>query len=246
MLHSSFDPLIFEKLPTLATLCPGSHTPIVVRAPFTGDRLGEIPSGDEADVELAVNLARAAQPAWSERSFAERARILLRFHDLLLDRQREVLDLIQLETGKARRYAFEEVLDTAVVARYYALHSEAILKPRRRRGAIPLLTTTWEFRVPVGVVGFFIPWNYPLNLAVTDAIPALMAGNTGVLKPDPQTSFTALWAAALLREAGLPADVLPVITGEGPVIGPHLAARVDYVMFTGSVRTGRVIGSQAG
>ena len=150
-----------------------------------------------------------------------------------------------METGKARRYAFEEVLDTAVVSRYYALHAAALLRPRRRRGALPLLTRTWEFRTPVGVVGFIVPWNYPLNLAITDAVPALMAGNTGVLKPDPQTSFTALWAVELLREAGLPPDVLPVVTGEGPVIGPALVDRVDYVMFTGSVRTGRIVGSQA-
>ena len=121
----------------------------------------------------------------------------------------------------------------------------ALLRPRRRRGALPLLTRTWEFRTPVGVVGFFVPWNYPLNLAITDAVPALMAGNTGVLKPDPQTSFTALWAVELLREAGLPPDVLPVVTGEGPVIGPALVERVDYVMFTGSVRTGRMVGSRA-
>ena len=227
------------------TLCTQPHQSIAVVAPSTGALLGEIPAGCEADVELAVNRARAAQEAWSGRPFGDRSRIFLNFHDLLLDRQKEVLDLIQLETGKARRYAFEEVLDTAVVSRYYALHAAPLLRPRRRRGALPLLTRTWEFRTPVGVVGFFVPWNYPLNLAITDAVPALMAGNTGVLKPDPQTSFTALWAVELLREAGLPPDVLPVVTGEGPVIGPALVDRVDYVMFTGSVRTGRIVGSRA-
>jgi succinate-semialdehyde dehydrogenase/glutarate-semialdehyde dehydrogenase len=239
------EPLLFEKLPAAVTLCEQSHKSIEVKAPYTAATLGSIPAGDEEDVERAVRLARAANPAWSNRGFAERARIFLRFHDLLLDRQEEVLDLIQLETGKARRHAFEEVLDTSVVSRYYARHAEAFLRPSRHRGAVPLLTATWEFRVPIGVVGFFVPWNYPLNLAVTDAIPALMAGNTGVLKPDPQTSFTALWAVSLLREAGLPEDVLPVITGEGPVLGPALADRVDYVMFTGSVRTGRMVGRQA-
>ena len=70
--------------------------------------------------------------------------------------------------------------------------------------------------MPVGVVGIIVPWNYPLSLALTDAIPALMAGNAVVLKPDHQSSFTALWALDLLREAGLPPDVFPVVTGEGP------------------------------
>src|SRR5262249_15911005 len=163
----------------------------------------------------------------------DRGRIFLRFHDLLLARQNEVLDLIQLETGKARRHAFEEVLDTAVVCRYYARHARSLLRPRRRRGAFPVLTKTWEVRVPYGVAGGSVAWNYPLNLGMTDAAAALMAGNAVVLKPDHQTSFTALWALALLREAGLPADVLQVVTGEGPLVGPMLIDRVDYVMFTG-------------
>jgi len=196
-------------------------------------------------VEIAALRARAAQPAWAARPFRERAGILLRFHDLLLDRQDQVLDLIQLETGKARRHALEEVLDTAIVSRYYALRAERLLRPRRRRGALPLLTRTWELRSPVGVVGFIVPWNYPLNLAITDAVPALMAGNAALLKPDHQTSFTALWALELLREAGLPPDVFQMITGEGPVIGPALAERVDFLMFAGSNNTGKLIARQA-
>jgi acyl-CoA reductase-like NAD-dependent aldehyde dehydrogenase len=218
---------------------------ITVRAPFTGEPIGSIPAANEADVELAVTRARAAQPAWAAHSFADRGAILLRFHDLLFQRQAEVLDLIQLETGKARRNAFEEVLDTAIVSRYYAWRAAKFLRPRRRKGALPLLTKTWEYRSPVGVVGFIVPWNFPLNLAITDAIPAILAGNTGVIKPDPQTSFTALWALALLREAGLPPDVLQIVTGDGPAVGQALCARVDYIMFTGSTRTGRLVARQA-
>lgn len=235
----------FTQLISQIALRDEPHETIPVPKPFTGETLLQLPAARESDVALAVERARAAQPDWARRSFADRGRVFLRFHDLLLTRQNEVLDLIQLETGKARRHAFEEVLDTAVVARYYARRARAILRPRWRRGALPLLTKTYEYRVPVGVVGFFVPWNYPLNLAITDAIAALMAGNTGVLKPDPQASLTALWAVSLLREAGLPPDVLPVVTGEGSVIGPMLAARVDYVMFTGSCRVGRIVARQA-
>ena len=175
----------------------------------------------------------------------DRAHIFLRFHDLLLNRQKEVLDLIQLETGKARRHAFEEVLDTAVVARYYARHAEAVLRPGRRLGALPLLTKTVELRQPLGVVGFLSPWNFPLTLGITDAIPALLAGNSAVLKPDPQASLTLLWAVALLREAGLPPEVAHVLTGEGTVLGPAVTGQVDYVMFTGSGRVGRMVGQQS-
>jgi succinate-semialdehyde dehydrogenase / glutarate-semialdehyde dehydrogenase len=218
---------------------------IEVHTPYGGGVLGKIPAACEADVESAVNRARAAQAAWADRTIGERVGIFLRFHDLLLDRQKEVLDIIQCETGKARRHAVEEVLDTAIVSRYYALHAAALLGPRRRKGALPLLTQTWELRVPVGVAGFIVPWNYPLNLAITDAAAALIAGNTAVVRPDPQTSFTALWAVRLLREAGLPADVFPVITGDGPMLGAALSRRADYVMFTGSSRTGRMVGQEA-
>ncbi|HLK50021.1 MAG TPA: succinic semialdehyde dehydrogenase [Bryobacteraceae bacterium] len=227
------------------TLQPGPHAQIPVVAPFTGSVLGAIPACSAPDIEFAVARARAAQPGWSRRSFAERARIFLRFHDLLLRRQNEVLDLIQLENGKARRHAFEEILDTAVVTRYYALRAGRLLRPRRRKGALMLLTRTWELRYPLGVIGFLVPWNYPLNLAISDAVPALLAGNTAIIKPDPQTSFTALWAVQLLREAGLPPDACCVVTGEGPVAGPPLIQHADYVMFTGSTQTGKLVAQQA-
>jgi len=247
---SSLQPQHFSltRLPALTsqiTLCDGPHENMSPIAPFTGEVLGAVPLSRDADVDLAVQRARAAQPAWAACSFAERAKVFLRFYDLLMERHEEALDLIQLETGKARCHAHEEVLDSAVVSRYYALHAEEILRPRRRKGAFPLLTQTWEFHSPVGVAGFIVPWNYPLTLAVTDAVPALMAGNTAVVKPDRQTSFTALWAVSLLREAGLPAGVLTVVTGEGSVIGPALAQRVDFLMFTGSTSTGKSVAARA-
>ena len=238
---------MLARLVRHVTRAPNGPEPsaLEVHIPFTGEILGYIPRGTDGDIAAAVRRARATQPDWAAMSFKERAAIFLRFHDMLLDRQEEILDLIQLESGKARMHAFEEVADTAVVARYYANRAEELLRPRRRRGALPALTFTIERRHPIGVIGFMVPWNYPLNLAITDAIPALMAGNTAVLRPDRQTSFTALWAVDLLIEAGLPADVLTVVTGEGPELGPPLIGAVDFVMFTGSTRTGRVIAQQA-
>jgi acyl-CoA reductase-like NAD-dependent aldehyde dehydrogenase len=226
-------------------LAEGPRSQIEVRVPFDGGLLARIPAGTGADVERALTIARDAQPRWAARSFSDRAGIFLRFHDLLLARQEEVLDLIQIETGKARRHAFEEILDAANVSRYYAFHAQRLLRTRARRGALPLLTKTWEARVPVGVAGFIVPWNYPLALALTDAAAALMAGNTAVLKPDPQTSLTTLWAVDALRQAGLPSEVCQVVTGEGPVAGQALCERADYLMFTGSGRAGRLVAHQA-
>jgi succinate-semialdehyde dehydrogenase/glutarate-semialdehyde dehydrogenase len=214
--------------------------------PFTGAPLGAVPRCTPQDVEAALKRARAVQAAWRQTSFGERKRILLRFHDLLLSRQDEVLDLLQLEAGKARRHAIEEVLDVAIVARYYANTAGKHLRTHRRRGALPLLTAAYEYRHPVGVVAIIAPWNYPLTLSISDAIPALAAGNAVVLKPDGHTPFAALWGVALLEEAGLPAGLMQVLTGSGAELGPHMIEGGDYVMFTGSTATGRRVAEQAG
>jgi succinate-semialdehyde dehydrogenase/glutarate-semialdehyde dehydrogenase len=95
------------------------------------------------------------------------------------------------------------------------------------------------------VVGVISPWNYPLTLSISDALPALAAGNGVVIKADTQTPFSALWGAAVFEEAGLPAGLVQVITGSGSELGPELIDRVEYVMFTGSTEVGRKVASQA-
>ncbi|MCX8527658.1 MAG: succinic semialdehyde dehydrogenase, partial [Candidatus Nanopelagicales bacterium] len=140
----------------------------------------------------------------------------------------------------------EEVVDVAITARHYGRNSEAVLRPTRRRGAVPGAVGVVELRHAKGVVGIIAPWNYPLTLAVSDAIPALIAGNTVVLKPDWQTSLIALWAVELLRRAGLPTDVMRIVTGDGPVVGPHVVDRSSFIMFTGSTRVGREVAERCG
>src|SRR5439155_1902752 len=141
-------------------------------------------------------------------------------------------------------HAFEEVLDAAIVARYYANTAEKQLRAKRRRGALPLLTATYDHRHPVGVVGVIAPWNYPWALSISDSVPALAAGNAVIIKPDGQTPFSSLFGNELLEEAGLPADVLQVVTGSGAELGPHLIAGTQYMMFTGSTATGRTVAKQ--
>ncbi len=223
---------------------PGTRT--TVEAPFTGETLGEVPQGTPADVAAACAAAREAQAAWAERPIAERAAVLLRYHDLVIANAREILDLIQLESGKARIHAFEEVLDVAIQARYYAHAGPGFLREQRRQGALPVLTQARVHHRPRGVIGIIAPWNYPFTLAIGDALPALLAGNGVVLKPDAQTPFTALWAAGLLEEAGLPAGLLQVVTGRGAELGEPLIDGADYLMFTGSTATGRRVAGQCG
>ena len=228
------------------TRAPGVREALSIRAPFTGQVIGTVPACTEADVQLAVRRARAAQVGWAQWPAARRRDVLLRYHDRILNWQETLLDLVQLESGKARRHAFEEVLDVANNARHYAYRAAAYLQPQRRKGALPLLTRTHEHRHPVGVVGLIAPWNYPLALAASDAIPALLAGNAVILKPAEQTSYTALLAVQMLYEAGLPEHVFQVVTGRGSEAGPPLIDAVDFVGFTGSTSTGRRVAEQAG
>ncbi|MCX5531801.1 succinic semialdehyde dehydrogenase [Streptomyces sp. NBC_00006] len=213
--------------------------------PFTGEKLADLPESTPEDVATAFERARAAQEVWAKTPVRKRAAVLLRFHDLVLARQAEVLDLIQLETGKARLHAHEEVQAVAVAARHYGRKAPSYLKPKGHTGAVPTLTKVTELRQPRGVVGQIAPWNYPLELSVGDALPAFVAGNAVVMKPDTETCLTALWARDLLIEAGLPSEVFQVVLGEGPVVGPELVKHADYVSFTGSTRTGREVAQGA-
>lgn len=213
--------------------------------PFTGEKLADLPESTPEDVADAYARARAAQRAWAATPVRARAAVLLRFHDLILRRQSEVLDLIQLETGKARLHAHEEIQAVAVAARHYGRKAPAYLRPKHHTGVVPTLTKVTELRQPRGVVGQIAPWNYPLELSVGDALPAFVAGNAVVMKPDTETALTALWARDLLIEAGLPAEVFQVVLGEGPVVGPEVVRHADYVSFTGSTRTGREVAQGA-
>ncbi|MEU3372535.1 succinic semialdehyde dehydrogenase [Streptomyces sp. NPDC006711] len=213
--------------------------------PFSGEKLADLPESTPDDVAEAFARARAAQRAWAAVPVRVRAAVLLRFHDLVLARQGEVLDLIQLETGKARLHAHEEVQAVAVAARHYGRKAPAYLKPRRHTGVVPTLTKVTELRQPRGVIGQIAPWNYPLELSVGDALPAFVSGNAVVMKPDTETALTALWARDLLIEAGLPPEVFQVVIGDGPVVGPEVVKHADYVSFTGSTRTGREVAQGA-
>ena len=223
-----------------------SGTTVTTRAPFDGTPVAELPVSSEADVDTAFDRAREAQRAWAARPVRERTRVLMRMHDLVLARQDEALDLVQAETGKARRSAFEEVADVALNARYYGRTAAGLLRPARRGGLVPVLSQVHELRHPKGVVGIVSPWNYPLTLAASDALPAFVAGNAVVHKPDTQTALSALWARALAVEAGLPPDVWQVVIGDGPTVGAAVVDRADFVCFTGSTRVGREVAERCG
>lgn len=217
-----------------------------VIAPFTGKTIGWVGNGTAEDVERAFEDAYKAQRAWVHVPFSERRAIFLRFHDLVAKHREILVDMVQLETGKNRASAFDEVLDVMNNARFYAQRAEKLLRPKSRRSAVPVLAKSRQHHQPLGVVGQISPWNYPLTLGISDALPALIAGNGVVAKPDSATPFTSLLVFSLLYKAGLPRQLVQIVTGPGRVVGSAISENCDYLMFTGSTATGKVLGTTAG
>ncbi len=216
-----------------------------VVTPMTGLPLYELPLSTRGDVEVAIEHARAAQRSWARLPIEHRARVIMRVHDLVLNRQVQLLDLMQLESGKTRLQAFEEIADIALVARHYARAGATHLAAKHVWGAYPVLTRAETIRQPHGVIGIVSPWNYPFTLPIGDSLPALLAGNAVVLRPDPQTTLTALFGAQILADAGLPDGVLQVVSGEGPTVGQAVVELADYVCYTGSTEVGRAVAASA-
>ena len=235
-----------ELLARCAVLVLGTSGSISHQSPLDASTIASLPNSSIDDVGLAFDRARDAANRWKTLPWKEKRRIMMRFHDLVLENQQLLLDIVHWETGKSRASAFDEVADVALTSRYYAQSAKRHLAPERRQGALPFVTSARVHYVPKGVVGMITPWNYPLTLPLSDAIPALLAGNGVVLKPDAQTPLSALSALDLLYQAGLPHGLFQVVLGDGPTIGSAIIANADFVMFTGSTQTGKIVAEQCG
>jgi acyl-CoA reductase-like NAD-dependent aldehyde dehydrogenase len=227
-----------------STLRQGATLP--VEQPATGRTIGEVPDLDGAAVAGLVATARAAQPAWEAVGFAGRAAVLKAAQRCLIHNQQRMLDTICAETGKTVDDAQVEVSVAAQSFGFWARMAPRYLKDETLRSRSPL---AFGRKVlirysPLGVVGVIGPWNYPLVNLFCDAVPALMAGNTVVLKPSEVTPLTALLTAEMMEAAGAPAGVVQVATG-GRATGEAMIDNVDFVMFTGSTRTGKAVMERA-
>ncbi|HWV27797.1 MAG TPA: succinic semialdehyde dehydrogenase, partial [Aeromicrobium sp.] len=213
---------------------------------YSGDLLVELPQSTPADIDGAFAASREAQAIWGSWSIKKRLKVLKKFHGLVIKNQMLITDLIQAESGKNRRMAFEESCDVPMGTSHYIKRAPKVLKERRHAGPVPLLSYSTEVRRPKGVVAIIAPWNFPFATGISDTIPALIAGNGVVVKPDNKTALSPLFGLKLLEQAGLPKGLVQFVCGEGPDVGPTMLANADYVMFTGSSATGRVIGETAG
>ena len=213
---------------------------------YTGEVITPLPQSSADDIAAAYATARRAQAEWSQWPVKKRLAVFRRFHKLLIERNATIVDLIQAESGKSRRMAFEETCDPMMIVSHYLKRAPKLLKPVKRAGPVPVVSTSTEIHQPKGVIGIIAPWNFPFATGISDAIPALMAGNGVVLKPDNKTALSPLYGVHLLYEAGLPEGLFQVVCGEGAVAGPPVIDNANYVMFTGSTETGRFIGQRAG
>jgi succinate-semialdehyde dehydrogenase/glutarate-semialdehyde dehydrogenase len=237
----------FDRLRSLAAITDAdARQSRTIDEVFTGKKLSTIPVGTTDDVTAAFAKARAAQTEWAKRPVAERCGVIKRYRDLLLANREFLMDVAQAETGKARSAAQEEIVDIMLNARYYAREAPKLLAPKRVKGLLPGIVKTVVTQKPKGVVGVISPWNYPMTLSISDSIPALLAGNAVVIKPDSQTPYCTLANAELLYQAGLPREVFAVVPGPGSVVGDAIVDNCDYLMFTGSTATGRTLAEQCG
>jgi len=218
---------------------------IVVTSPATLQKVAEIPVTTADELAAAEQRGRAAQRDWAKRSFSERARALYRFRDALLDDAERFADVLTSETGKPRADAYGvELIYVCDAISYWGKNAETFLRDERVWPHLLKNKAAYSTYAPVGLVGIIGPWNFPFVLTIGDALPALMAGNAVIIKPSEVTPGTAMFGAEVWRRAGLPADVLQVLPGYGDV-GAKLVDRVDMILFTGSVATGRKVAVRA-
>jgi aldehyde dehydrogenase (NAD+) len=198
--------------------------------PSTGEKLASVAQGSAADVDAAVRAARGASPRWRALTPHARARYLYTLARLVQKHSRLLAVLETMDNGKPIRESRD--IDIPLVARHFYHHA----------GWAQLLKQEFPDHEPCGVVGQIIPWNFPLLMAAWKIAPALATGNTVVLKPAEFTPLTALAFAELCQDAGLPAGVVNIVTGDGST-GEALVKHpdVDKIAFTGSTEVGRAI-----
>lgn len=213
--------------------------------PATEEVIAKEPSGSEKEVDAALDAAKIAQKSWERVPAVERASYLHKIAAGIRAREQELTDIIIAEGGKTRELANVEVMFTADYLDYQAEWA------RRYEGEIIQSDRPNEniflFKRPLGVVAGILPWNFPFFLIARKAGPALVTGNTIVIKPSSVTPINAYIFAQIVHEAGVPKGVFNLVNGPGAKIGNYLAGhkKVDLVSITGSVEAGRQVMAQA-
>src|SRR2546425_10294658 len=224
--------------PTLLT----EAAEIVSYDPATGEEIGRAPLTLPEGVAQAVKIARTAQPGWAALSFRERRRIVLKARQLALDDVDKIAILISRETGKPVSEAISmEIVQTLDLMQYFARTTAKLLRSQKidiRQYGLMGRSSRIIYK-PLGVVGIISPCNFPWSTPLAEVVMALMAGNAVVLKPSELTPLTALKIGEIFDRAELAPGLLQIMTGDGSTGAALIDARVDKIMFTGSVATGK-------
>jgi succinate-semialdehyde dehydrogenase/glutarate-semialdehyde dehydrogenase len=216
--------------------------------PATGEEIGRVENASAEDVAEAVSRSRAAFVAWRRTSFSERRRVVMKAREVILDELDAIANLISAESGKPVAEAMSmEIAPVLDLMQYFARKTEKLLRPVRRGiGLYSLLGRSSKiFYQPLGVVGIIPAWNYPFAIPLGEAVMALMAGNSVVIKPSELTPLVGLKIGELFEKAGAPKDLVQVVTGDGRTGAALVDAAPDKIMFTGSVATGKRIAKAA-
>jgi aldehyde dehydrogenase (NAD+)/betaine-aldehyde dehydrogenase len=209
--------------------------------PATGEPLARVAMGGEADVDRAVESARAALAGpWGKTPPNERSRLLHALADAIQANRKELAELEARNVGKAISSVKAELAQGVENFRFYG---SAVASIGGRSNPLGGSLLFYSLKEPVGVCGQIVPWNYPLMMTTWKLAPALAAGCTVVLKPDSATPLTALRMAELATEVGFPPGTINIVPGPGPTVGAHLVRHpgVDKIAFTGSTATGAEI-----
>jgi succinate-semialdehyde dehydrogenase/glutarate-semialdehyde dehydrogenase len=215
-----------------------------IRNPANGDVLGSVPHMGGAEARRAIEAAHAAMPSWAKKTAAERAKIMRRWFDLMLENLDDLAIIMTAEQGKPLAESKGEIAYAASFIEWFAEEGKRlygdIIPGHQADKRIMVL------RQPIGVVAAITPWNFPAAMITRKAGPAIAAGCPIVVKPAPQTPFSALAMAELAQRAGLPAGVLNVVTGDAIAIGGEFTGndKVRKLSFTGSTPVGKLLMSQ--
>ncbi|WP_227982792.1 aldehyde dehydrogenase family protein [Nocardia spumae] len=217
---------------------------LALESPVDRRHIGELEVQTAAEVQEAVARARAAQPAWAARGIAERVEILRAAIGVIVARRAEIVETIRAETGKPEAEALGvEIVPACDFLNYWTARARRDLRahPQKIHGYLKPFKKLYMQYQPLGVIGVVTPWNAPFVLSLNPVVQALVAGNTVVFKPSEVTPRSGEWVARVLHEAGVPADVVQVLHGDGETGAALVDADIDKVCFTGSVGTGRKI-----
>ncbi len=221
---------------------------IISYDPATGEEFGRVENTSAEKIKIAVEKSRQAFQTWRETSFATRKNLVMKAREVILAELDEIALLIANESGKPIAEALSmEIAPVLDLMQYFAKNAEKMLKPRKINiGIYALLGRTSKIVYqPLGVVGIIPAWNYPFSIPLGEVVMSLMAGNTVVLKPSELTPLVGLKIGEIFKKAGLPENVVQIVTGDGKTGAALVEAAPDKIMFTGSVATGKKIAEAA-